>query len=60
MPKFSVSYTYADPSPEHPNATRHGCRVIDAEDEDDARYRLTGHTCVRNVKGLHIKAVEVL
>lgn len=58
MPDFRINYCYDMPSPQYPCAENHGATTIEADDEDDARYKFTGRHDMKNVKGLRIKSVE--
>ena len=55
MPAYRVRYRYNKPSVAHPNGIAVGVKTIKAEDEDDARFKLSGQM---NVKGLIITSVE--
>lgn len=50
-------YRYADPTPNHPKAINVGAKTVEADDEDDARFKLTGDKDLKNVKGLRITSV---
>lgn len=59
MSAFRVGYRYQSPTVKSPNAITVGVKTIEADDEDDARFKLSGHKDLKNVKGLRITSVEV-
>ena len=59
MPAFRVAYQYATPTPKTPDAVTVGVTTIEADDEDDARFKLTGRKDLKNAKNLRITNVEI-
>lgn len=60
MLTFRISYSYKAPTVTNPTAVVHGAKEVKAEDEDDARFVLTGLHSLKNAKGLTIKSVEAV
>lgn len=58
MPNFTVRYTYKNPTPKFPQAIVVGAKPLEADDEDDARFKFTGLKELKNAKGLIITSVE--
>ena len=58
MPDFRIQYTYAAPTPYHPEALVRGATDVTAVDADEARYNFTGRKAMKNVKDLRILMVE--
>lgn len=58
MPNFRIGYKYQSPTVKNPSAITVGVKTIEADDEDDARFKLSGHKDLKNAKGLNITSVE--